>query len=416
MSDLPDNQRVVVTGLGAVTPIGLDTESFFSGLMAGKNGISLVDAFDTEGFTCKIGGQVRGFDPAAIMDPKEARRNDRFVQFAVAAAKQAVAQSGLDMDAEDPERIGIFVGSGIGGMDTMEQNCRKLIESGPRKVSPFLIPALISNMASGVLAIEFGAMGPNFSIVSACATGAHAIGESLKTLRLGEADVMIAGGSEATITQLSYAGFCSMKAMSTNNDNPSQASRPFDAKRDGFVMGEGSGIIVLETLEHARKRGAHIICELAGYGASCDANHITAPHPEGKGLISAMKRALGSGRINAEEVQYINAHGTSTPYNDKFETMAVKTLFGDHAKKLMMSSTKSMTGHLLGAAGGVESVACAKMLQEGKVAPTINLETPDPDCDLDYVPNEGRDAKLTVTMSNSLGFGGQNASLVFKSM
>lgn len=415
MSDLPDNQRVVVTGLGAVTPIGLDTESFFKNLIAGQNGISAVDAFDTAAFTCKIGGQIRGFDPATVMDPKEARRNDRFVQFAFAAAKQAMAQSGIDMSQEDPDRVGVFVGSGIGGMDTMEQNCKKLIESGPRKVSPFLIPALISNMASGVLAIEYGAMGPNFSIVSACATGAHAIGESLKTLRLGEADVMIAGGSEATITPLAYAGFCSMKAMSTRNDDPAHASRPFDAQRDGFVMGEGAGIIVLETLEHAKKRGANILCELVGYGASCDANHITAPHPEGKGLISAMKRALNSGRLNADEVEYINAHGTSTPYNDKFETKAVRSLFGAHADRLMMSSTKSMTGHLLGAAGGVESVACVKMLQEGKVAPTINLANTDPDCDMDYVPNEARDAKLAVAMSNSLGFGGQNASLVFRS-
>lgn len=416
MSELPDNQRVVVTGLGAVTPIGLDADSFFKGLLAGKSGVSRVDAFDTEGFTCKIGGQIRDFDPTKTMDPKEARRNDRFVQFAFAAAKEAVAQSGLDFDSIDPERVGVFVGSGIGGMDTMEKNCKKLIESGPRKVSPFLIPALISNMASGVLAIEFGAMGPNFSIVSACATGAHAIGESLKTLRLGEADVMICGGSEATITPLAYAGFCSMKAMSTNNDDPEHASRPFDAGRDGFIMGEGSGIVVLETLEHARKRGAMIICELAGYGASCDANHITAPHPQGKGLISAMKRALKMAQLNPDDIEYINAHGTSTPYNDKFETAAVRGLFGDHAFKLMMSSTKSMTGHLLGAAGGIESVACAMMMRHGKVAPTMNLQTPDPDCDLDYVPNEARDAKLKVTMSNSLGFGGQNASLIFRSM
>ena len=416
MSDLPENQRVVITGLGAISPIGLGTDAFFKGLLEGKNGISLVDAFDTEGFTCKIGGQIRDFDPTTVMDRKEVRRNDRFVQFALAAAKEAVAQSGLDMSAEDPDRVGVFVGSGIGGMDTMEQNCRKLVARGPRKVSPFMIPALISNMASGVLGIEFGAMGPNFSIVSACATGAHAIGESFKTLRLGEADVMIAGGSEATITALSYAGFCSMKAMTTNNEEPEKASRPFDANRDGFVMGEGAGIIILETLEHARKRGANVICELVGYGASCDANHITAPHPEGKGLISAMKRALASGRIDSDEIDYINAHGTSTPYNDKFETMAVKTLFGEHANKLMMSSTKSMTGHLLGAAGGIESVACAMMLQEGKVAPTTNLETPDPDCDLDYVPNEARDANLSVAMSNSLGFGGQNASLIFRSV
>ena len=414
MSELPDNQRVVVTGMGAVTPIGHDVESFFKSLLAGQNGISLVDAFDTEKFTTKIGGQIRGFDPCLVMDPKEVRRNDRFVHFAFAAAKEAMASSGIDMAQEDPERVGIFVGSGIGGMDTMEQNCRKLIEGGPRKVSPFLIPALISNMASGVLGIEFGAMGPNFSIVSACATGAHAIGESLKTLRAGEADVMIAGGSEATITPLSFAGFCSMKAMSTNNEDPARASRPFDSNRDGFVMGEGAGILVLETLSHARKRGASIICEIAGYGASCDAHHITMPHPEGKGLISAMKRALATARVAPESIAYINAHGTSTPYNDKFETMAVKSLFGDHARTLMMSSTKSMTGHLLGAAGGIEAVACAKMLQVGAVAPTINLENPDPDCDLDYVPNVAREAKLDVVMSNSLGFGGQNASLVLR--
>ena len=414
MSELPDSQRVVVTGLGAITPIGLDTESFFHGLLSGKNGISHVDAFDTEKFTCKIGGQIRDFDAKSIMDPKEVRRNDRFVHFAFDAAKQAMTQSGIDMSKEDPERVGVFVGSGIGGMGTMEQNCRKLLEGGPRKVSPFMIPALISNMASGVLGIEFGAMGPNFSIVSACATGAHSIGESFKTLRLGEADVMIAGGSEATITALSYAGFCSMKAMSTNNDNPEQASRPFDSRRDGFVMGEGSGILVLETLKHARKRGADIICEIVGYGASCDGHHITMPHPEGKGLIAAMKSALRIAKVNPEQIQYINAHGTSTPYNDKFETAAVKTLFGDHARKLMISSTKSMTGHLLGAAGGIESIACAKMLQTGKIAPTMNLHAADPDCDLDYVPNEAREADISITMSNSLGFGGQNASLIFK--
>jgi len=413
MSELSDSQRVVVTGLGAVTPIGLDAESFFDALIEGRNGISLVDAFDTEKFTCKIGGQIRDFDPAEHMDPKEARRNDRFVQFSFAAAKEAVNHSGLDLGVVDPERVGVFVGSGIGGMATMEANSRKLIESGPRKVSPFLIPALISNMASGVLAIEYGAMGPNFSIVSACATGAHAIGESLKTLRLGEVDVMICGGSEAAITPFSYAGFCSMKAMSTNNDEPSSASRPFDAGRDGFVMGEGAGILVLETLENAKKRGAQIVCELAGYGASCDANHITAPHPEGKGLVSAMKRALASARLSPHAIDYINAHGTSTPYNDKFETAAVRGMFGPHADELMMSSTKSMTGHLLGAAGGIESVACAMMLQTGKVAPTINLLEPDPDCDLDYVPNESREARLSAAMSNSLGFGGQNASLIF---
>lgn len=414
MTDLADSQRVVVTGLGAITPLGLDVNSFFQGLLDGRNGISKIESFDTEKFTCKIGGEIKDFDPTQYMDPKEARRNDRFVHFAFAASKEAVADAGLDMDREDPDRVGVFIGSGIGGMDTIEKNCRKLIEGGPRKVSPFMIPALISNMASGVIGIELGAMGPNFSIVSACATGAHAIGESLKTLRLGEADVMIAGGSEATITALSYSGFCSMKAMSTNNDDPEHASRPFDANRDGFVMGEGAGVIVLETLEHAKKRGANIRCELVGYGASCDANHITAPHPEGKGLIGAMKRALHSAQLNSGDIDYINAHGTSTPYNDKFETMAVKTLFGDRANSLPMSSTKSMTGHLLGAAGGIESVACVRMLETGKIAPTINYQTRDPDCDMDYVANEARDANLSAAMSNSLGFGGQNASLVFK--
>ena len=414
MTELADSQRVVVTGLGAITPVGLDVDSFFQGLLDGKNGISKVEAFDTEKFTCKIGGEIKDFVATDYMDPKAVRRNDRFVHFSFAAGMQAVADAGLDMEQEDPDRVGIFIGSGIGGMDTIEKNCIKLMEGGPRKVSPFMIPSLISNMASGILGIELGAMGPNFSIVSACATGAHAIGEALKTLRLGEADVMIAGGSEAAITPLSYGGFCSMKAMSTNNDDFEHASRPFDSGRDGFVMGEGAGVIVLETLEHAKKRGANIRCELVGYGASCDANHITAPHPEGKGLIGAMKRAMKSGKVNPEEISYINAHGTSTPYNDKFETMAVKSMFGDHASKLMMSSTKSMTGHLLGAAGGIESVACARMLQTGNIAPTINYQNPDPDCDLDYVPNEAREAKIKVAMSNSLGFGGQNASLIFR--
>jgi len=414
MTELADSQRVVITGLGAITPLGLGVDSFFQGLLEGKNGISKIESFDTEKFTCKIGGEIKDFDASNYMDQKEARRNDRFVHFAFAATKQAVADAGLNMDQEDPDRVGVFIGSGIGGMDTIEKNCIKLIEGGPRKVSPFMIPALISNMASGVIGIELGAMGPNFSIVSACATGAHSIGESLKTLRLGEADVMIAGGSEATITSLSYAGFCSMKAMSTNNDDPEHASRPFDLNRDGFVMGEGAGVVVLETLEHARKRGAKIHCELVGYGASCDANHITAPHPEGKGLIGAMKRALHSAQLNTTDVDYINAHGTSTPYNDRFETMAVKTLLGEHVKNVPMSSTKSMTGHLLGAAGGVESVACVRMLETGMLAPTINYQEPDPDCDLDYVPNEAREAKISVAMSNSLGFGGQNASLVFK--
>jgi len=414
MAGLADNQRVVVTGMGAVTPLGHDVESFWNGLLAGRNGIDRVQSFDTEGFACRIGAEVKDFNAAEHMDPKAVKRNDRFVHFALIAAKQAVVDSGLEMADEDPDRVGSFIGSGIGGMDTIEKNCQKLLERGPRRVSAFMIPALISNMASGLVGIEYGIRGPNFSIVSACATGAHAIGESLKTLRLGEADVMIAGGSEAAITPLSFAGFCSMKAMSTCNDDPAHASRPFDSERDGFIMGEGAGVIVLETLEHAKKRGARILCELAGYGASCDAHHITAPHPEGLGLKGAMVRALQSAWMNVEEIDYINAHGTSTPYNDKFETAAVKSLFGDHARQIMMSSTKSMTGHLLGAAGGIETVACVKMIAEGKVAPTINYEKPDPECDLDYVPNEAREAKVKVAMSNSLGFGGQNASLIMK--
>jgi len=415
-SDLPDSQRVVVTGLGAVTPLGLDAESFFKGLREGRNGICRVDAFDASAFPCQIGGQIKDFEAGKLMDPKEARRNDRYAQFAFVAAMQAVADAGLEVEREDPDRMGVYIGSGIGGMETIEINHRKLLESGPRKVSAFMIPALISNIASGNVAIALGARGPNFSIVSACATGAHAIGEAFKTIRLGEADLMVAGGSEATITALSYAGFCSMKAMSTRNDEPKRASRPFDADRNGFVMGEGAGIVTLETLERARRRGARIYCELVGYGASCDAHHVTAPHPEGKGLLGSMRRALQSARANAEEVDYINAHGTSTPYNDRFETMAVKKLFGDHASKLMMSSTKSMTGHLLGAAGGIETVACAKMIQEGVVAPTTNYEKPDPDCDLDVVPNEAREAKIRLAMSNNLGFGGQNATLLLRAL
>ena len=414
MAGLADNQRVVVTGMGAITPLGHDVDSFWKGLVSGQNGIHKVEAFNTEGFACQIGAEVKNFDATEHIDAKLVKRNDRFVHFALIAAKEAVANSGLDMEQEDPDRIGSFIGSGIGGMDTMEKNCKNLLERGPRRVSAFMIPALISNMASGLVGIEYGLRGPNFSIVSACATGAHAIGESLKTLRLGEADVMIAGGSEASITPLSFAGFCSMKAMSTRNDDPEHASRPFDADRNGFIMGEGAGVVVLETLEHARQRGANILCELVGYGASCDAHHITAPHPEGLGLKGAMKRALQSAQLNGEDIDYINAHGTSTPYNDKFETAAVKSLLGERASKIAMSSTKSMTGHLLGAAGGIETVACAKMIAEGVLAPTINYEKPDPDCDLDYVPNEARDAKIKVAMSNSLGFGGQNASLILK--
>jgi 3-oxoacyl-[acyl-carrier-protein] synthase II len=350
------------------------------------------------------------------MDPKEARRNDRYTHFGFVAAKQAVADAGLDMVREDGDRVGVIIGSGIGGMHTYESQLKVLAERGPRRVSPFTIPALIGNMCAGLVAIEFGARGPNFGIVSACATGTHALGEAAHAIRRGDADVMIAGGSEAAITPFAYASFCSMKAMSTQNDSPGKASRPFDRNRDGFIMGEGAGVLVLESLEHARARGARIYCELAGYAATCDAFHITQPDPDGKGLSMAMKRALASAAVLPEQIDYINAHGTSTPYNDKFETLAIKKLFGDRAYSVPISSTKSMTGHLLGAAGGIESVICVKTLESQTIAPTINLEEQDPDCDLDYVPNVARQAKVRTVLSNNLGFGGQNAAIIFRAM
>jgi 3-oxoacyl-[acyl-carrier-protein] synthase II len=350
------------------------------------------------------------------MDPKEARHNDRYTHFGFAAAKMAAADARLDPAAEDGDRMGVIMGSGIGGMHTYEQQLRILWERGPRKVSPFTITSLISNMCGGLVAIEFGARGPNFGVVSACASSAHAIGEAFHAMRRGEADVMIAGGSEAAITPFSYAGFCSMKAMSTHNDEPHKACRPFDRRRDGFVMGEGAGVLVLETLTHARARGARAYCELIGYGATCDAFHMTQPDPDGRGLSLAMTRALASARLQPDQIDYINAHGTSTPYNDKFETLAIKKVFGEHARRLMVSSTKSMTGHLLGAAGGIESVISVKVLQTGEVPPTINYEEPDPDCDLDYVPNVKRAAPVRTVLSNNLGFGGQNAALVFRQL
>jgi 3-oxoacyl-[acyl-carrier-protein] synthase II len=415
-SQLPPSQRVVVTGLGALASLGQDVDTIWNNLVAGQCGIDRVTLFDPTDFTCQIGAEVRDWQPEKSMDPKEARRNDRYTQFGFIAAKQAVKDSGLDMTKEDGDRVGVIIGSGIGGMLTYETQLRNLFDKGPRKVSPFTIPSLIGNMCSGLVAIELGARGPNFGIVSACATGSHAIGEAMYTIKRGDADVMVAGGAEAAITPFAYASFCSMKAMSTRNDAPKQASRPFDLGRDGFIMGEGAGILILESLEHAQKRGARIYCELAGYGASCDAFHITQPDPEGKGLSLAMRSALKSAGIVPEQVDYINAHGTSTPYNDKFETAAIKKVFGDHARKLAISSTKSMTGHLLGAAGGIEAVICVKTLQTGTIAPTINLDVPDPECDLDYVPNVARQAKLTITQSNNLGFGGQNASVVFRAI
>jgi 3-oxoacyl-[acyl-carrier-protein] synthase II len=410
------SRRVVVTGLGAVTSLGHDVESFWSSLVAGRCGVQRISLFDPSEFASQIGAEVRDWDAAEHMDPKEARRNDRYTHFGFVAAKQAVADSGLDMGHEDGDRVGVMIGSGIGGMYTFETQLKVLVERGPRKVSPFTIPSLIGNMCAGLVAIEFGARGPNFGLVSACATGTHALGEAAHTIRRGDADVMIAGGSEAAITPFAYASFCAMKAMSTRNASPEKASRPFDRNRDGFIMGEGAGVVVLESLEHARARGARIYCELAGYAATCDAFHITQPDPEGKGLSMAIKRALASAQVAPETIDYINAHGTSTPYNDKFETLAIKKVFGPHARTVAISSTKSMTGHLLGAAGGIESVICVKTLQTQTIAPTINLEDPDPDCDLDYVPNIARAAKVQTVLSNNLGFGGQNAAVVFRAL
>jgi 3-oxoacyl-[acyl-carrier-protein] synthase II len=409
-------RRVVVTGLGAIASLGHTVDAFWASLVAGRSGIDRVTQFDTTDYACQIGAEVRDWDAALHMDPKDARRNDRYTQFGFCAARQAVRDAGLDPAREDGDRMGVIIGSGIGGMHTYESQLRVLAERGPRKVSPFTIPSLIVNMCAGLIAIDLSARGPSFGLVSACASGTHALGEALHCIRRGEADVMIAGGSEASITPFAYAAFCSMKAMSTRNAAPPQASRPFDAQRDGFVMGEGAGVLVLESLEHALARGARIYCELLGYAGSCDAFHITQPDPDGRGLMLAMSRALAYSGLVPGQIDYINAHGTSTLYNDKFETLAIKKVFGDHARKVAISSTKSMTGHLLGAAGGIESVACVKTIQTGMIAPTINLTHPDPECDLDYVPNVARAASVRTVLSNNLGFGGQNASIVFRAL
>lgn len=407
-------RKVVVTGIGVVTALGQTVDDFWANLLAGKSGISRITGFDSTDFPCKVGGEVRDFDVTKFMDPKEARRNDRYTHFAVASAKLAVQDAGLDLTKLNKERAGVIIGSGIGGMATFEQQARNIVEKGPRKVSPFFIPSMISNMASGMVAIEFGMQGPCFTVVSACATATHALGESMRAIQYGDADLMVAGGAEAAVTPLSYAGFCSMKAMSTSNDVPEKSSRPFDINRDGFVMGEGGGVLILESEEHAKARGARIYCELSGYAASADAFHITQPDPEARGLSLAMKRALADAGVTPAQVHYINAHGTSTPYNDKFETIAIKKIFGDAARTVPISSTKSMTGHLLGAAGAIEAAICVKAIQTGEVPPTINLENPDPDCDLDYIPNVKRAVKVDVALSNNLGFGGQNAAVVFR--
>ncbi len=412
-----DRQKIVVTGLGVVSSFGDGVEVFWDSLTHSKIGIGPVTLFDATELNCRVAAECKDFDAAKYMDPKEAKRSDRYTHFAVAAARLAVKDAGLDLDKIDKERFGVIIGSGVGGMDTIEKQSRAFIERGPRRVSPFMIPNLLSNMSSGVVAIDLGAKGVNFSVVSACATGSHAIGEALLHLQNGSEDIILAGGSEAAVTPLSFAGFCAMKAMATNfNDEPQRASRPFDADRCGFVMGEGAGIVVLERYDHAVARGAKIYCELAGYGASCDAYHITSPDIEGRGLANCLKKVMEDGKVALEDVQYINAHGTSTPYNDKFETAAIHKVFGPHSKKLMVSSTKGMTGHLLGAAGAIEAVVCAKTIETGVIAPTVNYEHPDPDCDLDYVPNTAREVKVDTVISTNLGFGGHNGALLFKRM
>jgi 3-oxoacyl-[acyl-carrier-protein] synthase II len=401
--------------MGLITALGKDADTFFGNLLEGKSGICALTRFDSSAFSCKVAGEVNDFDASQYMDPRDARRSDRFAQLAVAASKLAVKDAALDLDKTDRDRVGVIIGSGIGGMHTIEEQAEKLFSAGPRRVSPLMVPMLIANMAGGMVAIELKLRGPNYSVVSACATGSHAIGDAVRMLRLGEADVILAGGAEASITRLGFSGFCNMKAMSTEyNETPAKASRPFDAKRDGFVMGEGSGVLVLETLEHAQARGATIHAEIIGHAATCDAYHITAPDPEGVALKKCLQAALADAKIKPEDVDYVNAHGTSTPYNDVSETHALKAVFGDHAKKLKISSTKSMTGHLLGAAGAVEAIASIKSLETGWIHPTINYENPDPECDLDYVPNTKVKADPEIAMSNNLGFGGHNASIIIK--
>ncbi|HHW00056.1 MAG TPA: beta-ketoacyl-ACP synthase II [Clostridiaceae bacterium] len=406
-------RRVVITGMGAVTSLGIGVDEFWNSIKAGKCGISTVSKFDVTDFPTKVASEVKNFEPTDFIDKKDARRMDRYNQFAMAATKMAVENSRLDVDSIDKDRFGVLIGSGIGGIQTLEEQHQVLLSKGHKKVSPFFIPMMIANMASGRIAIEYGARGFNSCVVTACATGTNSIGDAFRVIQRGEADVMITGGTEAPITPLAFAGFCSMGAMSTQED-PSIASRPFDAERDGFVMGEGAGILILEELEHALKRGAEIIAEIVGYGCTNDAFHITAPAENGEGAAKSMQLALNDAGIMPEQVGYINAHGTSTDLNDKNETTAIKTVFGDHAYKLAVSSTKSMIGHLLGAAGAVEAIITAKTVQEGFIPPTINYKTPDPACDLDYVPNVGRSADVEYALSNSFGFGGHNAVLVFK--
>ena len=409
-----DKTRVVITGLGAVTPLGNTAEEFWASLIQGKSGIGPITRFDSTDFSTRIAGEVKGFDALKFVDKKDDRKLDLYLKYALACAVMAVEDAGLDPAKENGDRFGVLVGSGIGGLSTLLDSHKVLLDKGPDRVSPFFIPMLIINMASGLISMRFGARGPNSAVVTACATGNHAIGDAMRIIQRGDADMMIAGGAEAIIIPLTIAGFCQMRAMSTRNEEPTKASRPFDAERDGFVCGEGGGLVVLESLEHARRRDARIYAEVVGYGMTGDAHHMTAPDPEGDGAARAMAAALRDAAVQPSEVGYINAHGTSTPYNDKFETIAIKRVFGEHARRVPVSSTKSMTGHLLGAAGGIEAIATTLAIYHGILPPTINYEKPDPECDLDYVPNQARKQDVEVALSNAFGFGGTNAILAFR--
>jgi 3-oxoacyl-[acyl-carrier-protein] synthase II len=412
-------RRVVLTGVGAITPVGNNINDFWNSVVSGKTGVARLTAFDSTPFNSHIAAEIKDFDPSEYMNPKQIRRLDLFVKYAIVAAKQAFNDSGLDIEKVARELAGVYIGSGIGGLHTVEVEHAKYIATEDKKVaasriSPFLIPMLIANMASGMVSIELGFKGPNSAAVTACASGSHSIGDAFKIIQRCEADIMVAGGSEAAITTMGFGGFCALKSLSRRNDAPEKASRPFDKERDGFVMGEGAAALVLEELEHAKKRNAKIYCEIVGYGMSGDAYHMTAPDPSGDGAVRCMKAALDDAGLNPEDVDYINAHGTSTLLNDKMETLAIKTVFGDYAKKLAVSSTKGVTGHMLGAAGAAELIACAKAIGNKVLPPTINYEYPDPECDLDYVPNEARKKDINVAVSNSLGFGGHNATLAIK--
>jgi len=407
-------RRVVVTGLGSVSPVGLSAEESWEAVLAGKSGVGPLTLFDASAHPVRFAAEVKGFDPLKYLDRKEARKMDRFTHFAIAAAQEAVEHARLEATEQNRHRIGVLIGSGIGGIETLEREIRTGTEKGVDRVSPFFIPMMICDMASGQVSIRYGFGGPNTCVVTACATGTNALGDAAEIIRRGDADAMVAGGAEAAITTMGVAGFAACRALSTRNDDPERASRPFDAERDGFVIGEGAAVLVLEELEFARARGAHPVAEVIGYGMSADAFHMTQPAPEGEGAVRAIKAALRSAEISPEDVSYINAHGTSTPPNDRNETAAVKTVFGEHAYRVPMSSTKSMTGHLLGAAGAIEAMFCVQAIRDGLVPPTINLDNPDPDCDLDYVPHVKREHRVDVAMSNSFGFGGHNATLVIR--